>query len=50
MLASIRRYFEDTLVGFSTEECLLLFRLLDRLRDGFNGSPAPRANTNPPKG
>jgi MarR family transcriptional regulator, organic hydroperoxide resistance regulator len=35
MLTSIRRYYEDALAGFSTEECLLLFRLLDRLRDGL---------------
>ena len=41
MLVSIRRYYEDTLAGFSTEECLLLFRLLDRLRDGLNRIAGP---------
>lgn len=35
MLASIRRYYEDALRGFTTEECIALFRLLDRLRDGL---------------
>lgn len=35
MLGSIRRYYEDALRGFTTEECITLFRLLDRLRDGL---------------
>lgn len=41
MLVSIRRYYEDTLAGFSTEECLLLFQLLDRLRDGLGRIAGP---------
>ena len=35
MLISIRGYYEDTLAGFTMEECVLLSRLLDRLRDGL---------------
>ncbi len=35
MLASIRDYYADALADFSTEDCLLLFRLLDRLRDSL---------------
>ncbi|WP_206664580.1 MarR family winged helix-turn-helix transcriptional regulator [Dankookia rubra] len=41
MLVSIRRYYNDALAGFSTEECLLLFRLLDRLRDGLGRIVVP---------
>jgi MarR family transcriptional regulator, organic hydroperoxide resistance regulator len=41
MLVSIRRYYKDTLADFSTEECLLLFRLLDRLRDGLGRIAGP---------
>ena len=44
MLASIRRYYDDALVGFSTEECLLLFRLLDRLRDGLGRIAGPEGD------
>jgi DNA-binding MarR family transcriptional regulator len=32
MLVEIRAYYEAALAGFSTEEALTLFRLLDRLR------------------
>jgi DNA-binding MarR family transcriptional regulator len=35
MLGSIRRYYDAALAGFTTEECVTLFRLLDRLRDGL---------------
>jgi DNA-binding MarR family transcriptional regulator len=35
MLGSIRRYYEEALAGFSTEECVQLFRLLDGLRDSL---------------
>lgn len=35
MLGSIRPYYDAALAGFSTEECVTLFRLLDRLRDGL---------------
>ena len=41
MLADIRRYYADALDGFSLEECVLLFRLLDRLRDSLDGLPPP---------
>ena len=41
MLTSIREYYADALAGFSTEECLLLFRLLDRLRDSLGRIPDP---------
>ena len=41
MLVSIRGYYGDALAGFSTEECLLLFRLLDRLRDGLGRIAGP---------
>ena len=44
MLASIRKYYEDALMGFSTEECLLLFRLLDRLRDGLGRIAGPEGD------
>lgn len=35
MLVSIRAYYRDALADFSTEDCVLLFRLLDRLRDSL---------------
>jgi MarR family transcriptional regulator, organic hydroperoxide resistance regulator len=35
MLDSIRPYYASALSGFTTEECLQLFRLLDRLRDSL---------------
>lgn len=35
MHGDIRRYYSTALEGFSTEECLALFRLLDRLRDSL---------------
>src|SRR3954452_675670 len=41
MLGSIRRYYDDALAGFSTDECLLLFRLLDRLRDSLSRIAGP---------
>lgn len=43
MLGSIRRYYEDALRGFTTEECVTLFRLLDRLRDGLCALQEPDA-------
>ncbi|NMJ40143.1 MarR family transcriptional regulator [Roseomonas sp. JC162] len=41
MLGSIRRYYDSALDGFSTEECVLLFKLLDRLRDGLSRMQEP---------
>jgi DNA-binding MarR family transcriptional regulator len=35
MLVSIHGYYRDALADFSTEECVLLFRLLDRLKDSL---------------
>ena len=35
MQPGIRAYYADALDGFSTEEAVTLFRLLDRLRDRF---------------
>ena len=36
MLGSIGAYYGNALAGFTTEECVALFRLLDRLRDSLN--------------
>ena len=36
MLESIGAYYGTALAGFTTEECVTLFRLLDRLRDSLN--------------
>lgn len=41
MLGSIRRYYDSALDGFTTEECVLLFKLLDRLRDGLSRMQEP---------
>jgi DNA-binding MarR family transcriptional regulator len=41
MLGSIRRYYDSALEGFSTEECVMLFKLLDRLRDGLGRMQDP---------
>ncbi|MDR3532526.1 MAG: MarR family transcriptional regulator [Rhodopila sp.] len=41
MLVNIRKYYEDALMGFSTEECLVMFRLLDRLRDSLGRIAGP---------
>jgi DNA-binding MarR family transcriptional regulator len=41
MLVSIRRYYEDALADFSTEECVQLFRLLDRLRHALSRMTGP---------
>lgn len=41
MQASIRRYYAEALAGFSTEESLQLFGLLDRLRDSLRGIAEP---------
>ncbi|MBP0465009.1 MarR family transcriptional regulator [Roseomonas sp. PWR1] len=41
MLGAIRRYYDAALADFTTEECVLLFRLLDRLRDGLAALEAP---------
>ena len=35
MLQSIGAYYGTALAGFTTEECVTLFRLLDRLRDSL---------------
>ena len=35
MSATIRKYYEDAPMGFSTEECVVMFGLLDRLRDSL---------------
>ena len=35
MRGSIRAYYDEALGGFSTQDCVTLFRLLDRLRDGL---------------
>jgi MarR family transcriptional regulator, organic hydroperoxide resistance regulator len=43
MLTNIRAYYAEALEGFSTEECVLLFRLLDRLRDGLDRIAGPEA-------
>lgn len=37
MLDNIRRYYDVALEGFTTDECLLLFRLLDRLKSRLAG-------------
>ena len=36
MLEIIGAYYGTALAGFTTEECVTLFRLLDRLRDSLN--------------
>ncbi len=41
MLSDIRRYYEAALDGFSLEECVVLYRLLDRLRDSIADLPPP---------
>lgn len=41
MLGNIRSYYGAALEGFSTEECVLLFKLLDRLRDGLGRMQEP---------
>ena len=41
MQASIRKYYEDALAGFSTEECAATFRLLDRLRSSLGRIAGP---------
>jgi DNA-binding MarR family transcriptional regulator len=41
MLECIRRYYDTALEGFSTEECVMLFRLLDRLRDSLGRIAGP---------
>jgi DNA-binding MarR family transcriptional regulator len=38
---SIRRYYGTALAGFTTEECVTLFALLDRLRDSLGGIAVP---------
>lgn len=40
MQATIRVYYQDVLTGFRDEECVVLFRLLDRLRDRLAGISA----------
>jgi hypothetical protein len=35
MQPAIRGFYGDALKGFTTEEAVTLFRLLDRLRDGL---------------
>lgn len=41
MLGNIRGYYAAALADFSTEECVMLFRLLDRLRDGLDRLATP---------
>ncbi len=41
MLGSIRCYYQDALAGFTTEECVQLFRLLDRLKDSLSSLSEP---------
>lgn len=41
MQDSIRHYYGAALDGFATEECVTLFRLLDRLRDALARLPDP---------
>ena len=41
MQVSIRAYYADALSDFSSAECLQLFRLLDRLRDGLTRLSGP---------
>ena len=41
MQPSIRKYYEDALTGFSTEDCLAAFRLLDRLRGSLGRIAGP---------
>ena len=38
---AIRAYYQAALVAFSTDECVQLFRLLDRLRDSLNQIAEP---------
>ncbi len=44
MQDSIRAYYAEALTGFSTEESLLLFRLLDRLRDSLHQIAGPESD------
>ncbi len=44
MQASIRAYYTDALTGFSTEESLQLFRLLDRLRGSLHRIDEPEGD------
>ena len=41
MLQDIPGYYDAALDGFTLEECVTLFRLLDRLRDSLDALPAP---------
>lgn len=41
MRNSIRKYYEEALMGFSTEDCVAMFGLLDRLRDGLGRIATP---------
>ena len=43
MLSSIRRYYDAALADFTTEECVTLFRLLDRLRASLDTLQEPDA-------
>lgn len=44
MQPAIRRYYGDALEGFTLDECVTLFRLLDRLRGGLGGIAGPEAD------
>jgi hypothetical protein len=44
MLGSIRRHCAAALDGFSTEECVMRFRLLDRLRNSLGRIGGRRRN------
>ncbi len=41
MQVGIRTYYAEALAGFSIEECVILFRLLDRLRGSLGGIAGP---------
>ncbi|HBK06325.1 MAG TPA: transcriptional regulator [Acetobacteraceae bacterium] len=44
MQSGIRAYYAEALDGFSTEECVQLFRLLDRLRGSLGRIAGPEAD------
>ena len=43
MQPAIRRYYGEALDGFTLDECVALFRLLDRLRGSLAGIAGPEA-------
>lgn len=44
MQADIRAYYGDALAAFSAEDCLRLFQLLDKLRDGLARLSGPEGD------